>query len=204
MVILSAIDLTKKVRNEINKLAGEAHRSMKMATENNGYVGYLTVDDHVVACCFCYEDTYMKDKNPSCATWARKNECKKNAEYMLVNCPSSCERISKGKLKQIRAKHKTMSMFGTFVKRNYRGKGLCKRLTREFVRKFGDDYVLYLTLKKNNEANKRCKQLNDFFVLTEAGTNDPNYDASKTFAMIRIPTSKKSKSRKRRRKTKRK
>ena len=81
MVILSAIDLTKKVRNEINKLAGEAQ--VEIATENNGYVGYLTVDDHVVACCFCYEDTYMKDKNPSCATWARNNECKKMQNICL-------------------------------------------------------------------------------------------------------------------------
>ena len=37
MVILSAIDLTKKVRNEINKLAGASH--VEIATENNGYVG---------------------------------------------------------------------------------------------------------------------------------------------------------------------
>ena len=33
MVILSAIDLTKKVRNEINKLAGEAQ--VEIAIENN-------------------------------------------------------------------------------------------------------------------------------------------------------------------------
>ena len=184
---------------------------VEIAIEINGYVGYLEVDNHVVACCFCYEDTYMKDKNPSCAYWARNNECKTNAKYMLVNCSSSCERISKAKLKQIRSKHKTMYMFGTSVKRNYRGKGLCKRLTREFVRKFGDDYVLYLTLKKNDEASKRCTQLNDFFVLTEAGTNDPGNKkaSSKTYAMIRIPNSKKSKrkrreSKRKRRKTSRK
>ena len=159
MVILSAIDLKDFNRtatlNEINKLAGELQ--VEIAIENNGYVGYLEVDNHVVACCFCYEDTYMKDKNPSCAFWAKNNECKTNPKYMIINCPSSCERIiSKDKFKKIRSKHKTMYMFGTFVKRNYRGKGLCKRLTREFVRKFGDDYVLYLTLKKNNKANKRC------------------------------------------------
>jgi len=175
--------------------------SLAWTIANDGYVGFLKADNHIVACCFCYEDTYMKDKNPSCAFWAKNNECKKNPKFMIINCPSSCERIiSKDKFKKIRTKHKTMYMFGTFVKPNYRGKGLCKKLTREFVRKFGDDYVLYLTLKKNNEANKRCKQSNDFFVLTEAGTNEPKKNSSKTYAMIRIPNSKKTKRKSNRRK----
>ncbi len=31
-----------------------------------------------------------KDKNKECSSWASKNECKKNAVWMAINCRKSC------------------------------------------------------------------------------------------------------------------
>ncbi|XP_063429761.1 uncharacterized protein LOC134712290 isoform X1 [Mytilus trossulus] len=34
------------------------------------------------------------DSNPSCQSWAARNECSRNPEYMLVNCKKSCNKCS--------------------------------------------------------------------------------------------------------------
>lgn len=36
------------------------------------------------------EDAECKDKEEKCSSLARKGDCLKNTEYMLVNCKKSC------------------------------------------------------------------------------------------------------------------
>ena len=104
-------------------------------------------------------------------------------------------------------KYKTMYLHSISVAEEFRGQGLCKQITDEFVKKFGKDHILYLTVRtemgNENTSGIKCYEKNGFIMLPEVYRD--HYDG-KNNAMIRLPTNSKNsiRSRRRRRKTRNK
>jgi ribosomal protein S18 acetylase RimI-like enzyme len=100
--------------------------------------------------------------------------------------------------------HKTMYIHTFSVNSEYRGQGLCQKITNEFIKKFGKKYILYLTVRTEagnvNESAIRCYEKNGFTMLPEVYRD--HYDG-KNSAMVRAPTSvKRSRKQTRRRRKK--
>ena len=97
-------------------------------------------------------------------------------------------------------KYKTMYLHSISVSEEFRGQGLCKRITDEFVKKFGKNHILYLTVRtepgNENISGIKCYEKNGFIILPEVYRD--HYDG-KNNAMIRLPTNSKNSIRKRRR-----
>ena len=168
MVVYSAIEFRSlpnfnDLKEKINILSSQAfnHTSVSdnvgMVINENGYIGYLTLDDKIVACGFGKEDTMTASK------------------------------------------YKTMYIHTFGVHSDYRGRGLCQKIVKEFIKRFGKNYVLYLTVRTElghvNESAIKCYEKNGFIMLSEVYRD--HYDG-KNNAMIRLPTISKNSIRKRR------
>lgn len=119
--------------------------------------------------------------------------------YLLVNDRVAASAF--GKFDGTDSKHKTMYIHSISVSVEFRGHGLCKQITDEFVKKFGN-HILYLTVRtqegNENISGIKCYEKNGFIMLNEVYRD--HYDG-KNNAMVRIPTHKRSSNTKR--KTKR-
>jgi ribosomal protein S18 acetylase RimI-like enzyme len=95
-------------------------------------------------------------------------------------------------------KYKTMYLHSISVSEGFRGQGLCKKITDEFIKKFGN-HILYLTVRtesgNENMSGIKCYEKNGFIMLPEVYRD--HYDG-KNNAMIRLPTNSKNSIRKRR------
>tara|TARA_A100001015_G_scaffold148400_1_gene164588 strand:+ start:991 stop:1548 length:558 start_codon:yes stop_codon:yes gene_type:complete len=102
-------------------------------------------------------------------------------------------------LRQEASKYKTMYLHSISVSEEFRGQGLCKQITDEFVKKFGN-HILYLTVRteagKENISGIKCYEKNGFIMLPQVYRD--HYDG-KNNAMIRLPTNSKNSIRSRRR-----
>ena len=104
-------------------------------------------------------------------------------------------------------KYKTMYLHSISVAEEFRGQGLCKQITDEFIKKFGKDHILYLTVRtesgNENISGIKCYEKNGFIMLPQVYRD--HYDG-KNNAMIRLPTNSKNsiRSRRRRKKTRNK
>ena len=71
----------------------------------------------------------------------------------------------------------------------YRGRGLCKQLVNEFIRKFGKTHILYLLVRTEhdnvNHSALKCYTNCGFIMLPDVYRN--HYDGKNT-AMVRVPT----------------
>ena len=123
----------------------------------NGYIGYILMNDRVVASGFGHIDT-TNTKN----------------------------------------KYKTMNLNTISVNSEYRGQGLCQKITSEFVKKFGK-YILYLTVRtesgNENVSGIKCYEKQGFVLLPEVYRD--HYDGKNT-AMVRVPNQKNTIRKKRR------
>lgn len=168
MVVYSANEFTSlpdfnDLKEEINLLSSQVfnHTSVSdnvgMTLNEDGYIGYLMLDDKIVACGFGKDDT---------------------------STPS---------------KYKTMYIHTFGVHSDYRGRGLCQLIVKEFINKFGKNYILYLTVRTElghvNENAIKCYEKSGFIMLPEVYRD--HYDG-KNNAMIRLPTNSKNTIRKRR------
>ena len=81
---------------------------------------------------------------------------------------------------------------------DYRGRGLCQKIVGEFIKKFGKNCILYLTVRTEidnvNESAIKCYEKNGFIMLPAVYRD--HYD-EKNSAMVRIPTLYKSQKTKR-------
>ena len=86
--------------------------------------------------------------NPTVETSLNNNEY---IGYLMIN-----DRIAAsgfGKIDgQAGNKYKTMYLHSISVAEEFRGQGLCKQITDEFIKKFGKNHILYLTVR--TEAGK--------------------------------------------------
>ena len=86
-------------------------------------------------------------------------------------------------------KYKTVYLHDISVSEEFRGQGLCKQITDEFIKKFGKNYILYLTVRteagNENISGIKCYEKNGFIMLPQVYRD--HYDGKNT-AMIRIPT----------------
>jgi len=104
-------------------------------------------------------------------------------------------------------KYKTMYLHSISVAEEFRGQGLCKSITDEFIKKFGKNHILYLTVRtesgNENTSGIKCYEKNGFIMLPQVYRD--HYDG-KNNAMIRLPTNSKNsiRSRRRRKKTRNK
>tara|TARA_B100001248_G_C27275029_1_gene404918 strand:+ start:336 stop:890 length:555 start_codon:yes stop_codon:yes gene_type:complete len=100
-------------------------------------------------------------------------------------------------------KYKTMYLHSISVSDEFRGQGLCKQITDEFVKRFGKNHILYLTVRtepgNENISGIKCYEKNGFIMLPEVYRD--HYDG-KNNAMIRLPTNSKNSIRSRRRRRK--
>ena len=96
-------------------------------------------------------------------------------------------------------KYKTMFLHSFSTRRDYQGRGICKQLVNEFVKKFGKSHLLYLQVRINpdnmNEGAIRCYERNDFLLIPQA-INPSHGDGLNSF-MVRIPTISRRKSKRR-------
>lgn len=51
----------------------------------------LPVNDNEFNCFPIDGVVECENDHPNCDEWAKKNECKRNAQYMIYNCRKSCE-----------------------------------------------------------------------------------------------------------------
>jgi ribosomal protein S18 acetylase RimI-like enzyme len=76
---------------------------------------------------------------------------------------------------------------------NYRGRGLCQKIVGEFIKKFGRNCILYLTVRTEignvNESAIKCYEKNGFIMLPSVYRD--HYDG-KNSAMVRMPILNKS------------
>jgi ribosomal protein S18 acetylase RimI-like enzyme len=76
---------------------------------------------------------------------------------------------------------------------DYRGRGLCQKIVGEFIKKFGRNSILYLTVRTEvdnvNESAIKCYEKNGFIMLPAVYRD--HYDG-KNSAMVRMPTLNKS------------
>ena len=142
--------------------------------------------------------------NPTVEASLSKNEY---IGYLMINdrvAASGFGRIDGGKEGN---KYKTMYLHSISVAEEFRGQGLCKQITDEFVKKFGKDHILYLTVRtemgNENTSGIKCYEKNGFIMLPEVYRD--HYDG-KNNAMIRLPTNSKNsiRSRRQRKKTRNK
>jgi ribosomal protein S18 acetylase RimI-like enzyme len=100
-------------------------------------------------------------------------------------------------------KYKTMYLHSISVAEEFRGQGLCKQITDEFIKKFGKNHILYLTVRteagNENTSGIKCYEKNGFIMLPQVYRD--HYDG-KNNAMIRLPTNSKNSIRSRRRRKK--
>ena len=100
-------------------------------------------------------------------------------------------------------KYKTMYLHDISVAEEFRGQGLCKKITGEFIKKFGKDHILYLSVRtepgNENTSGIKCYEKNGFIMLPQVYRD--HYDG-KNNAMIRLPTNSKNSIRSRRRRKK--
>ncbi len=104
------------------------------------------------------------------------------------------------------SKYDTIYLHTFSVNSDYRGQGLCQKIVKEFIKKFGKNNILYLTVRtqegEENISAIKCYEKNNFIMLPQVYRN--HYDG-KNNAMIRLPTTNKdSKNSKRNRKTRNK
>jgi ribosomal protein S18 acetylase RimI-like enzyme len=97
------------------------------------------------------------------------------------------------------SEYKTIYIHSISVADEFRGQGLCKQITDEFIQKFGKNHILYLTVRteegNENISGIKCYEKNGFIMLPEVYRD--HYDG-KNSAMIRLPTNSKNSIRKRR------
>tara|TARA_B110001450_G_scaffold102862_1_gene97374 strand:+ start:989 stop:1540 length:552 start_codon:yes stop_codon:yes gene_type:complete len=179
MVVLSASEFEShegkrtvqglnQITDQVNRISSSSfgHTSVSPTVEtslqNGEFIGYLEMDDQVVASGFAKDDTY-------------------NTEY----------------------KCRTILLHTFSTHEDYRGRGLCKKIVGEFIKKFGKNCILYLTVRTEidnvNESAIKCYEKNGFIMLPSVYRD--HYDG-KNSAMVRMPvlnksrkTSKKSKKR---------
>ena len=91
----------------------------------------------------------------------------------------------------------TMYIHSISVSAEFRGQGLCQKLTGEFIKKFGN-HVLYLTVRtepgRENISGIKCYEKSGFIMLSEVYRD--HYDG-KNNAMIRLPNNNNKRTRKR-------
>ena len=101
------------------------------------------------------------------------------------------------------SKYKTMYLHSISVAEEFRGQGLCKQITDEFIKKFGKNHILYLTVRtetrNENTSGIKCYEKNGFILLPQVYRD--HYDG-KNNAMIRLPTNSKNSNRNKRRRKK--
>ena len=152
------------IKDEINKvISGAFNHSTVYDTvtdviKENGYIGYLTLNNQIVACGFGKDDTSTASK------------------------------------------YKTMYIHTFGVHSDYRGMGLCQQIVAEYIKRFGKEYILYLSVRtepgNENTSAIKCYEKNGFIMLPEVYRD--HYDG-KNNAMIRLPTNSKNSIRSRRR-----
>ena len=136
--------------------------------------------------------------NPTVETSLSKDEY---IGYLMINdrvAASGFGRIDDQEIEN-KGKYKTMYLHSISVSDEFRGQGLCKQITDEFVKKFGKNHILYLTVRteegNENISGIKCYEKNGFIMLPEVYRD--HYDG-KNNAMIRLPTNSKNSIRKRR------
>tara|TARA_B110000495_G_C22951706_1_gene557342 strand:+ start:435 stop:971 length:537 start_codon:yes stop_codon:yes gene_type:complete len=87
-------------------------------------------------------------------------------------------------------KYKKMYIHSFAVDRDYRQQGLCQEIVKEFIHMFGKKYILYLTVRTQedniNHSAIRCYEKNGFIMLEQVYRD---HSDGKNNAMIRLPTS---------------
>ena len=142
--------------------------------------------------------------NPTVETSLNNNEY---IGYLMINDKVAASGFGRIDDNREGSKYKTMYLHSISVAEEFRGQGLCKQITDEFVKKFGKDHILYLTVRtemgNENTSGIKCYEKNGFIMLPEVYRD--HYDG-KNNAMIRLPTNSKNsiRSRRRRRKTRNK
>ena len=144
---------------------------------------------------------HMGDPNPTVETSLNNNEY---IGYLMIG-----DRVAASGFGRIDGlhqeggennKYKTMYLHSISVAEEFRGQGLCKKITDEFIKKFGKNHILYLTVRTEsgdeNMSGIKCYEKNGFIMLPEVYRD--HYDG-KNNAMIRLPTNSKNSIRKRRR-----
>lgn len=134
--------------------------------------------------------------NPTVETSLNNNEY---IGYLMIN-----DRIAASGFGKIDSqegnKYKTMYLHSISVAEEFRGQGLCKQITDEFIKKFGKNHILYLTVRtetgNENVSGIKCYEKNGFIMLPQVYRD--HYDG-KNNAMIRLPTNSKNSIRSRRR-----
>ena len=115
--------------------------------------------------------------------------------YLLIN-----NRVAASGFSRLDGTNKTMYIHSISVSAEFRGQGLCKKLTGEFIKKFGN-HILYLTVRtepgSENISGIKCYEKSGFIMLSEVYRD--HYDG-KNNAMIRLPKNKNKKKNKRTRK----
>ena len=112
--------------------------------------------------------------------------------YLLIN-----NRVAASGFSRLDGTNKTMYIHSISVSAEFRGQGLCKKLTGEFIKKFGN-HILYLTVRtepgSENISGIKCYEKSGFIMLSEVYRD--HYDG-KNNAMIRLPNNKKKRTMKR-------
>jgi len=139
---------------------------------------------------------HMGNPNPTVETSLNNNEY---IGYLMINNKVAASGF--GNIDgQEGNKYKTMYLHSISVAEEFRGQGLCKQITDEFIKKFGKNHILYLTVRtepgNENISGIKCYEKNGFIMLPQVYRD--HYDG-KNNAMIRLPTNSKNSIRKRRR-----
>jgi ribosomal protein S18 acetylase RimI-like enzyme len=113
--------------------------------------------------------------------------------YLLIN-----NRVAASGFGRLDDTNRTMYIHSISVSAEFRGQGLCQKLTGEFIKKFGN-HVLYLTVRtepgRENISGIKCYEKSGFIMLSEVYRD--HYDG-KNNAMIRLPNNKKKKNKNKR------
>jgi ribosomal protein S18 acetylase RimI-like enzyme len=113
--------------------------------------------------------------------------------YLLIN-----NRVAASGFGRLDDTNRTMYIHSISVSAEFRGQGLCQKLTGEFIKKFGN-HVLYLTVRtepdNKNISGIKCYEKSGFIMLSEVYRD--HYDG-KNNAMIRLPNNKKKKNKNKR------
>ena len=124
--------------------------------------------------------------NPTVETSINNNEY---IGYLMINDKVAASGFGKIDDNQEGNKYKTMYLHSISVSEEFRGQGLCKQITDEFVKKFGKNHILYLTVRteagNENTSGIKCYEKNGFIMLPQVYRD--HYDG-KNNAMIRLPT----------------
>lgn len=135
--------------------------------------------------------------NPTVETSLNNNEY---IGYLMINDRVAASGFGRLDDNQGGNKYKTMYLHSISVAEEFRGQGLCKSITDEFIKKFGKNHILYLTVRtesgNENTSGIKCYEKNGFIMLPQVYRD--HYDG-KNNAMIRLPTNSKNSIRSRRR-----